>query len=156
MCNVNAVVLPNFIEKCSLNDPNISTCILNTGNSIKPYVGNGIKTIGVPRLNPFRYPYVNFTHTSFISDLQGSIFDLILDGLHDYEITKINFDPQNGIVTGNLIVPFWKLLAFYTVNGVLAQIRVVGNGIANANFIQTNCEFIISNPYGCDNLDVKN
>ena len=82
--------------------------------------------------------------------------NLSLDGLYNYEVTKITFNPKEGTLRGTFVLFSWFISGDYIIEGNIAQIPLKGQGRAETNLSRTDCEIqITNNQNNCDNLEVK-
>lgn len=46
------ILTADFLHVCNKSDPNVSTCIYNSVNTLKPYLVTGIPQYDIPSLEP--------------------------------------------------------------------------------------------------------
>lgn len=79
----------SYIHVCGRLDPNIDQCIINSVNSLKEELCNGIPELKVPPIEPLIIDKIAMTETN-----NNKIYlkDLVVNGLCDFDITSFHLD----------------------------------------------------------------
>lgn len=130
--------LPDFIHVCKKNDPNLSKCITDSVNHLRPYLNTGLPEYNIPALEPF---LLKELITTTEENVKLKLRNIKVYGASNFTITKLksNIDTLNFVVDldfSNLIIK-----GEYDVDGQLLLLRIRGSGALNGQF--NNCKALV-------------
>ncbi|GLV41786.1 uncharacterized protein CBL_12075 [Carabus blaptoides fortunei] len=80
------VKLPDFINTCSRNDPNINECIRTSANQAIGHVADGLNKYRIPSLRPLKVP---FMRVNVNTNLGFNISNVEISGLDRLHKDKV-------------------------------------------------------------------
>ncbi|EDW15935.1 protein takeout [Drosophila mojavensis] len=128
-----ASIMPDYIQICHRHDPELSKCVKQSVHNLRPYLGNGIKEINVPALEPLYIGDLNILEGGS-SGITVKAKKLSVYGASNFEITKMRASIQNKRFDFELILPLLKGEGQYDINGNILALPIKGNGPFVGNF----------------------
>lgn len=127
--------IPSYIKVCKRNDPKLNDCIINSIETLRPYLLKGIPELEVPSMEPLTLPEVLVARGAGIRAV-GKNIDI--SGPGSFVIKKLNVDLSNYQVDIAVDLPFLTFDGEYEVSGRLLVLPLKGKGPVKAN--ATNCK----------------
>ncbi|KAH8407751.1 hypothetical protein KR222_000222 [Zaprionus bogoriensis] len=128
-----AGTMPDYIKICHRNDPELSKCLKQSIHSLRPYLGNGIKELNVPALEPLYIGDLNILEGG-ASGITVKAKKLNIYGASNFEITKMRASIPNKRFDFELILPHLQGDGQYDINGNILALPIKGNGPFVGNF----------------------
>lgn len=125
--------IPDYIHVCHRNDPKINECIRNTVHDLRPYLGNGIKELNVPPLEPLYIGDLNILDGGQ-NGFNVKTKNLNIFGAANFEIKKLNAKDQGRQIDFEMLLPKLHGEGTYDVSGQLLALPLRGNGRFSGNF----------------------
>lgn len=114
-----------FIQKCNYSDPHINECVKKHTEDAIPYILNGVKEFGVPKLNPLRIPDVVLINSK---DLSLNMRNVTLTGFDTISIDNVDFSTEKHYFQMTLKIAEFKITGHYILKGRLLMFSLDGNG----------------------------
>ncbi|XP_046746803.1 circadian clock-controlled protein daywake-like [Diprion similis] len=117
--------IPSYIHLCNRNDPDMSSCVENSVNELKPKMIQGIPELEVPPIEPLELGHINLNLGPGIK-VEGR--NIQLSGLKDFQIRKLSVNIKDDVFYMEIDVP--KLLArgTYDIDTKIGSIALKGTG----------------------------
>ncbi|PSN50094.1 hypothetical protein C0J52_04719, partial [Blattella germanica] len=131
------VVTADYIHVCKRNDPDLDNCIINSVESLRPRLLNGMPELGVPALEPLRLPVFYVAKGAGIEAVGK---DIDVGGPGNFKIKKLkcNFDDDKLEVKIGVDLPFLTFDGQYEISGRILLLPIKGKGPVHAN--ATDCK----------------
>ncbi|XP_026326629.1 protein takeout-like [Hyposmocoma kahamanoa] len=127
VCNINAGNLPEYIQRCDLEDKNFVECVKEKISTTLPYFTKGIKELDVPPLDPVKLDDIDINGNG----LNLSFTDANMYGISNAVITNLKLDIGKDDETFSLqFKSNMTLMAKYVINGRILILPIQGKGDA--------------------------
>ncbi|CAK9807226.1 Circadian clock-controlled protein daywake [Anthophora plagiata] len=153
----SALDLPDFLQVCKRNDPNMAECIKNSINNFKPYLKSGLPDYKIPSLEPL---FLNELLATTGGTIKMKLRNLLVHGASDFNIRRLKASLETYSFIAELDLPKLSIEGEYDVDGKLILLVIRGSGPMSANF--TNCRGLVrlqmamkKGPDGEDYLNVS-
>ncbi|KAK4883426.1 hypothetical protein RN001_006745 [Aquatica leii] len=145
--------LPDYIQVCQRNVPDIDQCIINSIEHLKPYLKTGIPEINVPSLEPLR---INETVPMNLGNgdtkILTNLTELAVYGASSFEIQKLWSNIAENSFRYNVSLPAIVLKGVYEIDTKLLFLLIRGKGNVTINIDNYNFECIMSG----DRIQIEN
>ena len=111
----------------------LSTCIKDRLELLKPMFETGIESMNLPTLDPFFLENININQTGFLVSLEGLIKNVKVEGFKNFVLKEIFFNPETLDFSSSLCTPQMKISADYDVKGRLLIFTLPGSGSFQVN-----------------------
>ncbi|KAJ9577484.1 hypothetical protein L9F63_005985 [Diploptera punctata] len=128
---------PSYIHVCKRSDPQLENCIINSIESLRPYLLKGIPELQVPPIEPLRLPEVVVAQGGGIKAV-GKDVDVGGPGSFIIKKLKLHEYPDKYEIDIGVDLPFLTFDGQYEVNGRLLVVPLNGKGPVHAN--ATDCK----------------
>lgn len=128
-----SIPLADYIKICHRNDPELSKCLKQSIHGLRPYLGNGIKEINVPALEPLYIGDLNILEGG-AAGITVKAKKLNIYGASNFEITKMRASIPNKRFDFELVLPHLQGEGQYDINGNILALPIKGNGPFEGNF----------------------
>ncbi|KFB38977.1 hypothetical protein ZHAS_00006516 [Anopheles sinensis] len=119
--------IPPYIKVCSRNDPELSRCIIESVNDLKPRLATG-KISGdfqIPPLEPLALSTVNMDRGA---EFKATFSDLIVSGASKFRIDNLQANLETLIFDFNIFLPKLTFKGKYDLKIKLLFLNVAGAG----------------------------
>ncbi|KDR14111.1 circadian clock-controlled protein-like [Zootermopsis nevadensis] len=127
--------IPSYIKVCKRSDPKLNDCIINSIETLRPYLLKGIPDLDVPSIEPLTLPEILVAQGAGIKAV-GKNIDIYGPG--SFVIRKLNVDLENYQVDISVDLPYLTFDGAYEVSGRLLVLPLKGKGPVKAN--ATDCK----------------
>ncbi|KAH8344381.1 hypothetical protein KR084_010510 [Drosophila pseudotakahashii] len=124
--------MPDYIQVCHRNDPELSKCLKSSVHNLRPYLDKGIKELNVPPLEPLYIGDLTILDGSAGLTVKAKKLNIL--GASNFEITKLRASTQNRRFDFELILPHLHGDGLYEINGNILALPIKGNGPFTGNF----------------------
>ncbi|XP_022919100.2 protein takeout-like [Onthophagus taurus] len=131
--------IPSYIHVCKASDPEVSKCILNSVNLLKPQLKQGIPELDVPPLEPLRLDEIKLRRGPTTTRVSANITDITVLGASDFEILDLKADLIKNIFYFKVNLPYLYFRGNYDLDMQILLIKLTGNGPIKGNL--SNYEF---------------
>ncbi|BES97644.1 Haemolymph juvenile hormone Hypothetical protein protein (JHBP) [Nesidiocoris tenuis] len=126
---VNAKI-PDYIKICKRSDPDISQCILNSIEAIRPKLAEGIPELDIPAIEPLHMPEMVISRGGAFKAIGTNI---TVHGASNFIIKALETDIDNIVYNASLHFPLISFDAIYDVDAKILAMPLKGKGPINAN-----------------------
>ncbi|KAK4880291.1 hypothetical protein RN001_008437 [Aquatica leii] len=84
--------IPSYVPLCKRNDPDLSQCIINSVNVIRPYLLKGIPEMDIPQGEPLHFFNFSTTVDAVNTKLSADLWDQQAHKLMNFDLKSVNFD----------------------------------------------------------------
>lgn len=127
--------IPSYMKVCKRHDPQLNECIVNSIETLRPYLLKGIPELDVPSIEPLTLPEVLVAQGAGIKAVGKNIE---INGPGSFIIKKLNVDLANYQVDISVDLPSLTFSGQYEVSGRLLVLPLKGKGPVRAN--ATDCK----------------
>ncbi|XP_058453618.1 circadian clock-controlled protein daywake-like [Malaya genurostris] len=123
-------VLPSTLQVCSISDPNLSQCIINVVDSLRPNIASGNYGDGrvAPSLDPYSIAQMDVDHgPSFNAKLKN----VTIEGVRDFVIKKLRPDLSEKRFNITAKLPNLFVRGKYNLNMNILLLKISGDGNFN-------------------------
>lgn len=113
-----------YIKVCGRRNPNLNQCVINSVESLKPTLVNGIKELDVPSMEPLFMAKVALAE---LRDFKAFARNVSLFGLSKYNINDLEVGLEKKQMEIDLTFPEVRLTADYDVNAKIL-VPISGRG----------------------------
>ncbi|XP_016975331.1 circadian clock-controlled protein daywake [Drosophila rhopaloa] len=128
----SAATMPDYIQVCHRDDPELSKCLKRSVHNLRPYLAKGIKELNVPPLEPLYIGDLNILDGSGGLTVRAKKMNIL--GASNFEITKLRASTQNRRFDFELILPHLHGEGLYEINGNILALPIKGSGPFTGNF----------------------
>ncbi|XP_060517808.1 uncharacterized protein LOC132696791 [Cylas formicarius] len=129
--DVAAKGLPSYLKLCNRNDPNLSKCINENVEIIRPKLKQGIPELFIPSLDPLLISRATLDSGNAFKATFTNIELFYADKFHlhnfDMDLEKYKVDIKIGF-------PTLRIKSIYNINGRLLVLNLNGKGPADGNY----------------------
>ncbi|EDW95712.1 protein takeout [Drosophila yakuba] len=129
---ISAGNMPDYIQVCHRNEPELSKCLKSSVHNLRPYLAKGIKELNVPPLEPLYIGDLSILDGSAGLTVKAKKLNIL--GASNFEITKLRASTQNRRFDFELILPHLHGDGLYEINGNILALPIKGNGPFTGNF----------------------
>ncbi|KAF5285658.1 hypothetical protein FQR65_LT13088 [Abscondita terminalis] len=130
-----SVNIPDYIHVCKRTDPDVSKCIKESIELIRPRLTNGIQELGVPALDPLRIQ--DFDAGRGSRNFKVILKNIDVAGASDFQLNKLKVNIPNLTFRIQVALPLLRLTGLYDVNARILVVPFKGEGKFYAN--ASNC-----------------
>lgn len=87
----NIVVLADYIHLCSVSDPEIDRCMIESVKFLKPYLDRGIPELDIPAMEPLEMGNMHLSIGEGNNKVQTNATNLKVWGGKDFEILELKY-----------------------------------------------------------------
>ncbi|KAK7864822.1 hypothetical protein R5R35_012480 [Gryllus longicercus] len=127
-------VLPSYVPVCKRKDADLSGCVRRAVETLRPRLRKGISRLRVQPLEPFTLPALRVERDLPALRVNASLADIHVDGASDFRIQKLRVDPENLMVSGEVLLPLLRVKCKYAISGRLLTVPLQGRGNFYGNF----------------------
>ncbi|XP_050308638.1 protein takeout-like [Anthonomus grandis grandis] len=121
-------VKPDYFPVCYRNDPELSKCLLNASDYVRPYLAKGIPELRLPTFEPFQIPQIELAQGTSALNFKAVLHDVIAHGLTRYKFHRFDFDVSNYEFFCEAKIPGVVLEGDYSVSGRILIAPIEGKG----------------------------
>ncbi|XP_050309722.1 protein takeout-like [Anthonomus grandis grandis] len=134
--------LPSFINICHKSDPNIKQCLINSIESLRPFLANGIEELGIPSCEPLVISEVLIDQGNGPVSVKSTYKNIKVFGPSEFLLrnVKINLDKDRFKI--KLFIPKLNISTDYTMDGKILMMPISGSGASTGNY--SNVEAIMT------------
>ncbi|GLV39162.1 uncharacterized protein CBL_06213 [Carabus blaptoides fortunei] len=129
--------IPDYIHICHRNDPEVSKCIIQSVEALRPRLLSGIPELDVPSLEPLILPEIVISRGSGNTNYRAIGKNVNVYGAGTFQVTKLKLDIPNQTYFIGVKFPILKFMSDIDVNARILVVPVKGIGKLEAN--ATNC-----------------
>ena len=137
--------IPSYIKVCPRTHQNLSACITNSIEELKPRLINGIPELDVPGLEPLSLDSINIDSLGGGTRLATNITNIKVYGASEFTILKLVPTPtKKGYnFRFNVNIPRIRIAADYELDSKILFLDLKGSGPFNANISDYHFECIM-------------
>ncbi|KAF6204258.1 hypothetical protein GE061_002598 [Apolygus lucorum] len=122
--------IPEYIKVCKRNDPDLTGCIKNSIELLRPKFVVGIPELDIPAIEPLHMPELIFSRGGAFKAMGTNI---VVSGASDFVITDLDVDIDNMVYKASLHFPGISFDAMYEVDAKILSMPLKGKGPVQAN-----------------------
>ena len=126
--------IPPFLKVCHRNDPQLSDCIKESINLLKPYLKNGIKELQVPPCEPLHIKNIDIDQSSGPIYVHAKYKNISIFGGTNTVPKSIKLDFDKNRMRLKLYIPRLEMITNYNLDGKIMMLPIAGNGVGHGNF----------------------
>ncbi|XP_072381017.1 putative beta-carotene-binding protein [Diabrotica undecimpunctata] len=127
--------LPKYFNVCKPKETDISKCIKENIEEIRPKLDDGIPEIGIPSINPLKIP---FAELNIGKEFKSSMKDINIYGINTFIVKDLKVDLDSNYIVIKVNIPHIHAEGEYNVKGKLLILTLDGSGPGQINI--TNLE----------------
>lgn len=81
----------SYIHICKRNDPQVSKCVRESIEFLRPNLKSGINEIDVPALDPLKIPNIDIAAIVGTPTFRTLLQDISVYGASDFKLTKLKY-----------------------------------------------------------------
>lgn len=120
--------LPPSFPQCHRSDPNLSKCLLDATEKVRPYLANGVPELKIPSFEPFTLPQVVLEQGSQSLNFKAVLSNVTVHGLSKYKFSRFDFDVPNLQFFCYASFPGLTLEGDYKIDGKILIAPIEGSG----------------------------
>ncbi|CAG9832096.1 unnamed protein product [Diabrotica balteata] len=124
-----------YINVCKAKETDISKCIMENIENIRPKLDDGIPELGIPSINPLKIP---FAELNIGKEFKSSMKDIKMYGINTFIVKDLKVDLDNNYLEIKVNIPHIRAEGEYNVKGKLLILTLDGSGPGQINI--TNLE----------------
>ncbi|XP_014245486.1 protein takeout-like [Cimex lectularius] len=145
--------IPSYIKICSRSDPYLNECVKSSVEAIKPYLGEGIPELMIPKCNPLKLEDdINvelFTEPNFI---RVTYSDVQIMGATDFKLTSVDLDLMTNVFKVGIDLPKLETIGNLDIKGKVSSLPIAGQGPSHGNYTDVHADAILV----CENIIQNN
>ncbi|KAF7282494.1 hypothetical protein GWI33_002598 [Rhynchophorus ferrugineus] len=132
--------LPDFLRVCKRNEPNLSSCIVDSIENLRPYLITGVPEYNIPSIEPLIMENLLADETP---NLKITVTNASAWGCSDFIIKNLSASSSFHEVNVDIDIPKLRIRSHYGVNGKILVLPIKGSGDLEANIsdIRANAKF---------------
>ncbi|XP_045471921.1 circadian clock-controlled protein daywake-like [Harmonia axyridis] len=134
---VNSGNIPDYIHICHRSDPELTKCIRESIEFLRPQLKHGIPELTVPSIEPLFVKEVAILRGQS-NNLKAFLRNINVYGASDFELTKLKVNVDKSIFRVGVKIPKLMMEGDYEIDAKILVVPIKGNGKFRAN--ATNCE----------------
>ncbi|XP_051167809.1 protein takeout-like [Leptopilina boulardi] len=156
--SIFAEEIPEFLNICKRNDPNLELCVRKSVEALRPYLKTGVPDHNIPSLEPLLLKELTASQGT---GMKISVKNVKVFGASSFKIKKLKIDPNDIRIGVDLELPNLNIEGQYAINGRILLLPIQGAGPMRANVtdvgavvrIKTN---MVKNPTtGLDHIEIS-
>ncbi|KAG5672044.1 hypothetical protein PVAND_002206 [Polypedilum vanderplanki] len=137
LCSSNAVEeIPDFLHICHKSDPNLSQCVVNSVNTLKPLLATGIPEYDIIPLEPLELGDLLVAGSKTGQGLSISAKGVKVYGSGNFEMKNFKVIEYASKYNFQIGLPHLYVHGKYVVDGRVLFLPITGEGNFTANFTQ--------------------
>ncbi|GJQ86330.1 hypothetical protein Trydic_g9026 [Trypoxylus dichotomus] len=138
LVDVYSLELPTYIRQCSLSDPELNKCSLESAINAVPHLIKGDKDYGIPAVQPLTLAKGKFGGDELTID----VLKVTGDAFKDVKVHDVQFDYEAKQMGFDATIDKFTLSGRYSItNGVIGEYRTHGNGDFNITLVGNTLNF---------------
>ncbi|XP_030766706.1 putative beta-carotene-binding protein [Sitophilus oryzae] len=126
--------IPPYIKICSRNDPNLSKCVINSVEELRPKLKSGIPELNVPGVEPLFLDEVKLRSGPNQAKINANITNIKVYGPSDFEILDLRVNLKKNKFIFRVNVPKIYFEGDYDIDMSLLLLNYKGQGPITGNF----------------------
>ncbi|KAH8318127.1 hypothetical protein KR074_010447 [Drosophila pseudoananassae] len=125
---------PAYIKQCRRDDPKLVECFIGAIEHLKPYLAEGIPTIQLPSVEPFKMDTLALQLTEGPQGYKITLKNMEAFGASNFQVKSLKLSEGSEPFKAKIVMPKLKIEAKYTSSGVLLILPASGGGDFHAVF----------------------
>ncbi|XP_055641845.1 protein takeout-like [Toxorhynchites rutilus septentrionalis] len=119
--------IPSTIRVCSRNDPNLSKCVIDSVNALKPQLATGkiSDDFSIPPLEPLALATINMDRGS---EFKATFTDVLVNGPSKFQIDNLKINLDKLTFDFNIYLPKLSFRGKYDLKIKLLLLNIAGTG----------------------------
>ncbi|KAL3282189.1 hypothetical protein HHI36_005383 [Cryptolaemus montrouzieri] len=134
---VNSGKIPDYIHVCRRSDPEVSKCVRESIDFLRPQLKKGIPELNVPGIEPLFIKEVAILRGEN-NNFKAYLRNINVYGASDFEITKLKMNIGKSTFRVGVKIPKLTFNGDYDIDAKILVVPIKGTGKFRAN--ATNCE----------------
>ncbi|KAB0797641.1 hypothetical protein PPYR_08634 [Photinus pyralis] len=127
--NVTSKQIPSYVSLCKINDPNLSMCLKDSINALRPYLVKGIPEMDLPPGEPLQFPSVSAdTGANSAVSVKAKSWNHTVSGIMDFILNDISLDLKHSSFSIAVLFPSLRLKGQYTFKGKVLLFEIDTEG----------------------------
>lgn len=127
-------VLPSYIKVCKKSDPNLSKCIINSIEHLRPKLAKGIPELNIPPMEPLPIGEIALKSGPEQTNIKANISNLKTYGASMFKILDLKPDAGKPRFLVQALVPTLYFEGDYDIDMNFLLIKYKGKGPITGNF----------------------
>ncbi|CAH1118060.1 unnamed protein product [Phaedon cochleariae] len=142
LCFVSAV-LPPYIKVCNRNSPDVTKCIINSVEELRPKLKEGIPELHVPSIEPLPLEQIQMRSGPNTAKIDANITNLMVWGPSSFEIIDLKPDIKKNRFIFRINVPQIYFEGDYDINMNILVLKYKGQGPITGNFTNLGADVLL-------------
>ncbi|XP_046666994.1 protein takeout-like [Homalodisca vitripennis] len=134
-----------YFKICHRSDPELSTCIKNSIETLRPSLVKGIPELKLVPLDPLFIPKLEMQDGQGNFKFRQTLTDLYIHGLRNFEIQNITVDLDKNVMSMKCFTKTIDFEGDYEMAGKIMMLNLKGKGRASLNFTDVTTTAFIQN-----------
>ncbi|KAL1490572.1 hypothetical protein ABEB36_013242 [Hypothenemus hampei] len=134
LCQSATIKLPTFLKICAKSDPNIKQCLIDSVESLRPLMAEGIPEFGIPSCEPLIIPEVIIDQGHGPVAVKSTYREIQVFGPTNFNIKNMKIDLDKDRVKIKIYIPELKVNTNYTMTGQILMMPIRGSGQSFGNY----------------------
>lgn len=117
-----------FFQLCHRSDVNISSCIKNTLEDLRPRLLKGIPELDIVPMDPLNIPRLEYREGNQDFKMQQVLSNVTIYGIGDSKLLDVRMDFDTLTMDIDMLIPLLKMVADYEMNGKVLILSMRGKG----------------------------
>ncbi|XP_076644820.1 protein takeout [Halictus rubicundus] len=126
--------IPPFLKICHRSDPNISDCVKQSINLLKPYLKDGIEALRIPPCEPLRLSEIEINQSSGPIYVHAKYTNISIFEGTNIVPKSVKIDLDKNRMRLKFHIPRLSMITNYNLNGRIMMLPITGNGVGHGNF----------------------
>lgn len=123
-----------YFSICRRSNPDISSCIKDSLEALRPRLIEGIPDLDIVPMDPLNIPRLEYKEENENFKMKQVLTNLTIHGIRDTKLLDVRMDFSTLTLHVHMLIPSLKLTAQYEMEGKLFILPVVGNGDCTLKF----------------------
>ncbi|PNF31908.1 hypothetical protein B7P43_G07903 [Cryptotermes secundus] len=123
-----------YFSICHRSDPNISGCIKNTIEDLRPTLIKGTPELDLIPLDPLNIPRLELREGGGNFRFEQVLTNVTIHGLGAFKLLNVKADTDNLTLDMHMLTPFMRFDAYYEMEGKVLVVPLSGKGDCVVNF----------------------
>ncbi|XP_021914393.1 protein takeout-like isoform X2 [Zootermopsis nevadensis] len=153
------VAASEFFQICHRSDPDISSCIKNTLEDLRPLLIKGIPELYIVPMDPLNIPRLGYKEVNGNFEMEQILSNVTIHGIGQSKVLDVRMDFDTLTMELRMKIPSLIITADYEMKGKVLALSMEGKGDCTLKFteVTTTCRtlFEMENRGGQQFLEVK-
>ncbi|XP_074040452.1 circadian clock-controlled protein daywake-like [Leptinotarsa decemlineata] len=138
-----SAALPSYIQVCKKNVPDMTACIINSVDTLRPKLAEGIPELGVPSIEPLPLPEIKLRSGPKSAKIDANITNIKVWGPSSFEVLELRPEVAKNRFVFRINIPHLYFKGDYDIDINVVILKYKGQGPITGNFTNMQADVLL-------------